>query len=233
MQEREISYNVGTKDISNGLVDFEILSSTDYFILLKAPTNANLTLKLNSNTNQPIPLKEGFQVEFKNVGKLYLSCDAVEGESIVWGQSDGNLIIKPNPTINAIDTVTEIHQFNDILLTQLDKIINPYITETLLNLDFIGDNSAVNILSINNCDFDSLECIFSAIDLNYSISSINVGINGVLCFRQTVTYGSYDGYYKGHSPFTNPTFKDLKGKNIVISATGHICCNILKLTKKV
>lgn len=167
MQDREISYNVGTKDISNGLVDFEILSSTDYFILLKAPTNANLTLKLNSNTNQPIPLKEGFQVEFKNVGKLYLSCDAVEGESIVWGQSDGNLIIKPNPTINAIDTVTEIHQFNDILLNQLDKITNPYIFE---NVNIRHTDTATPVL------LETLQC--DMIEINICAGGYAFGQGG-------------------------------------------------------
>lgn len=150
----DIFYNIAKKDISNGLKNFEISSAQDYFILLEAPTNANITVRLNSVTAHEIPIKENWQFESADVNKMYISCDPIEGGFIKYGQADGNLIIRPNPTINKIDL---INSFGAEIVSQLDKIINPYeffeslsgstnanVSTTMLNLTLDCDKVILN-----------------------------------------------------------------------------------------
>lgn len=122
-------YNVGSADISQGLQDFEISSGQDYFILLSAPSNANIHIRLNENTAPQIPIKEHWQFKSADVKKVFISADAISGESIKWGQADGNLEITTNPTINQIGSIS---QMGSTFLEQMDKIVNPYQMPTII-----------------------------------------------------------------------------------------------------
>lgn len=149
-----IFYNVATIDISSGLVDHEISSGQDYFILLDAPTNANVTVKLNENTAPAIPIKEYWQFKSKDVQNIYLSCDAVSGESIKYGQADGNLEITTNPVINSIDTITSLTDVG-ASATNLDKIINPYEAPVITIADNTSSTSA-DMINISSLDCDKI-----------------------------------------------------------------------------
>ena len=123
---KNVFYNVARQDITNGLTDFEISSGQDYFILLKAPANANVKVRLNSNTAPQIPIYEFWQFKSADVEKIYLSADAINGEYIEYGQADGNVEITTNPQIGSIDSLASVDSFGVNLLNSLDKIINPY-----------------------------------------------------------------------------------------------------------
>lgn len=211
----DIFYNVGTQDISNGLRDFEISSSQDYFIILKAPTNANITIKLNSNDNHEIPLKDGWQISSKDVGKMYLSCDAIEGESITYGQSDGNLIITPNPTINAIDTITYLNNLGTNVINQLEKIVNPY---TLISDEKLYLNTQANT-TIFNAMLDCDKFIFDySFALHYPVFyGLHIFINDTI----VKTYGHYNsGQPQTTSNEIHFELEQARGKSIRIEVLG-------------
>lgn len=136
-------YNVGRQSLDDGLDDFQIIAGFDYIIILEAPSNANIQLRLHSITNPQIPLFAGWQLEVKAGTEMFLSCDAVAGGVIKYGQADGNLKIQPNPTINVIDKITEVGGFSDALLLALGKTIHP--------LDFKRSyRGQGNLSSVNN-----------------------------------------------------------------------------------
>lgn len=226
---KDIFYNVAIQDISNGLKNFEISSAQDYFILLEAPTNANITVRLNSVTAHEIPIKENWQFESADVNKMFISCDPIEGAYIKYGQADGNLIIRPNPTINKIDTITNIDNFNDNLLTQLDKIINPYTKELLLNYSF-SNNTGTYIYSTLSADYDTVEGIISLNDSSGFISVFEAYIDDVRVYAQMVAHNQ--PAYKADNGNFKIKFSHLRGKKVHFFVNGGGALQIEKLTLK-
>jgi hypothetical protein len=228
--QKEVFYNIAQQNITEGLKDFEISSSQDYFIMLEAPTNANIRVKLNSVTAHEIPIKENWQFSSKDVNKMYLSCDPVEGAIIKYGQADGNLEIKPNPTINKIDLITNIGNFESPLLSQLDKIINPYDSIELLNGQIII-SSATDIININSCDFDNLEGIISCVDDGNSASLAVIFINGAGVYAQSIFFNATAN--RANNANQSILLQNLRGKSLRIQAQGNILFHLNKKTKKV
>lgn len=168
-------YNVGSADISQGLQDFEISSGQDYFILLSAPSNANVQIRLNENTAPQIPIKEHWQFKSADVKKIYISCEPIAGEIIKWGQADGNLEITTNPTINQIDTISTM---GVTFAEQMDKIINPYDTLNPSILSAISNASG----SLTTMIDTSLDCDKIIINLKGGIipENDNSASNGLM-----------------------------------------------------
>jgi len=156
-------YNVGSADISDGLIDYEISSGQDYFILLSAPSNANIQIRLNENTAPLIPIKEHWQFKSADVKKIFISSDAIAGGIIKWGQADGNLEITTNPTINQIDTIS---QMGVTFAEQMDKIVNPYDLENIEILQ--GNSNVASRTTVLNTVLDCDKIVFS---LNGGISA--------------------------------------------------------------
>lgn len=167
---KEIPYNVVDHGITNALVDLEVTQDMDYFILWDAPTNANVTVKLNSKTAKPIKLKVNNGFMAKNVSKIYVSADSVAGETIQIVQSDDvdGFELITSPTLDAIDTITTL---NDIgaSATNLDKIINPYNEPTYTE----GSSSAAADTLVLN---ETLTCDKIIIDV---LTKYNVTTAGV------------------------------------------------------
>lgn len=97
-------------DISNGLTDHEI-GAGEYIILTKGPTGANVTVKANDSFKAGWPLKVGHSLRGKKeIRKIFVSCDAVAGESITLHQADSNddfELTTPPSTVD-VDTITKI-----------------------------------------------------------------------------------------------------------------------------
>ncbi len=160
-----ISYNVFDLDISNGLHNFPISAGRNYLILLDAPFDANVRVKLNDNNADDIPIKKDFAIEMKGNTEIYISADAIPDAKIKIGQSSNaeDFHIVTSASLHSI-----ISNFGTDALTQLDKIINPYRlsgtiqaaadynTETsLLNLVLDCDKIVLNLTRSSNASIKS------------------------------------------------------------------------------
>lgn len=166
-------YNIFNLNIHNGLKDHQIANGMDYLILLSVPTNANVTVKIDDINASEIPLRENYALVSKKVDKLYINCNAVENENIKLGQSDTvedfQLITSPTindiESINIINNVEKVKDFDNALLSKFDKIVNPYETAVLTPF-WVHSNSRVTVLEkVLNCDkiiIDYIGAIFTA-----------------------------------------------------------------------
>lgn len=103
-----INYNVVPLDITNGLNNREIASSFNYLMLLEAPSNANVRIRLNDNTADEIPLKANSSIQVSEVTKIFISADSVIDGRILIGQANTNqLKINPTPNIARIEEIAE------------------------------------------------------------------------------------------------------------------------------
>lgn len=170
----ELFYNVGKQNITNGLKNLEISSGQDYFILLDAPDDANITIRINNEFAPEIPIKVGYQVKSTNVSKIFLSCDSVLNGVITYGQADGNLVILPNPNVKNIESISKI---NDKFAPKavMSQTINAgaYFDLDISNLEQIRfiSNDFVNVdLFSNGIKYEMLEDII--ILRNLAVNSI-------------------------------------------------------------
>lgn len=76
------AYNIITLDISNGLEKYECGTGGGYIVLISADPRANVSIALNDNDADDIPVKPYHGITASNVTKLYVSCNAVLGEKI-------------------------------------------------------------------------------------------------------------------------------------------------------
>ena len=145
-----IAYNVFDLDISNGLHNFPVASGKNYFILLDAPFNANVRVKLDDNSADDIPLQKDFAIEMRGNTEIYVSADAVPGAKIKIGQSSSvqDFHIITSPSLHSV-----IANFGADALKQLDKIVNPYRLSGTIQGDTSLSGSIVSLYSmVLDCD---------------------------------------------------------------------------------
>lgn len=185
-----IDYNVFNLSLNNGLENHAISSGKDYIILLKAPVNANVRVRLNSNQGDLIPLKENYAIKASNVKEIFISADIVENQVITIGQSnsvDGFEIITA-PTINSIEEIGKIKIIEDIFapknsFSQTITSGNFYELNTNILKQvrfFSSDELGVDILS-NGIKYPMIEDLINLRNLDTNVkfyndtaSSINV-----------------------------------------------------------
>lgn len=153
-----VNYNIIPLDISDGLDNHSISAGKTYLILLSAPSGANVKIRLDSNEADQIPLDTNYGIKFDKATQIYVSADAVAGESISIGVSDtsvGDFEVFPSPTVDQIDTIGEVTTLAGIstaLNTALDKIINPYNPPTIIK----GETNSSSLTTLHsatlNCD---------------------------------------------------------------------------------
>lgn len=220
-------YNVGSKSIDSELRDYEISSGQDYFILLSAPSNANVRIRLNENTAPQIPIKEFWQFKSKDVTRIYISADAVAGGSITWGQADGNLEIITNPTIDAIDS---IGQMGITYAEQLDKVTNPYDMANSTRERYNMTASSTMGYALNstlNCDAVMISIAAGPLNAT-STSKGEVSIDG--CRVLT----SHCNMNNGLIAYPPPTlFEGVRGKSILIYGGHGMYCTVQEINYKV
>ena len=226
-----IDYNVFNLSLNNGLENHAISSGKDYIILLKAPVNANVKVRLNSNQGDLIPLKENYAIKASNVKEIFITADIVENEVITIGQSnsvDGFEIITA-PTINSIEEigilkeVQKVSSFDNTLLTQLDKIINPYEYSGLISGSFNGNTSLFEVLNIIiPCDkiIVNLQAPF---DFNSGKGVDARGLIYLFLDNEVITLADANTYspnYSSNNKLTNFVIEGCKGKNLVLKGVG-------------
>ncbi len=145
-----ISYNVFDLDISNGLHNFPISAGRNYLILLDAPFDANVRVKLNDNNADDIPIKKDFAIEMSGNTEIYISADPIPGAKIKIGQSSS---AKDFHIITSASLHSIISNFGTDALTQLDRIINPYRLSGTIQGDTSLNGSVVSLFNmILDCD---------------------------------------------------------------------------------
>jgi hypothetical protein len=104
------NYNIFKLSIDNGLKSLQVGTAGDYILLLSAPALANVSIQLNENTADKIPLKAYHAINAKDTDTIFVSADAVAGETITLAQAptSGDFqMITPASDVN-IGTVTKI-----------------------------------------------------------------------------------------------------------------------------
>ncbi|WP_345984321.1 hypothetical protein WCX49_06700 [Sulfurimonas sp. HSL-1656] len=130
-------YIIIPKSITNGLKDVEIGTAGGYLVVLDAPALANITVKLNDQNNDPIPLEKFQGIEAKGVTKVFVSADAVAGGIIKLAQAktaeDFRILTQISQVDinslggydqNALDQLTAA--FSASLPAVLDKVVDKY-----------------------------------------------------------------------------------------------------------
>ncbi len=161
-----ISYNVFDLDISNGLHNFPISSGRNYLILLDAPFDANVRVKLNDNNADDIPIKKDFAIEMKGNTEIYISADAIPDAKIKIGQSSNaeDFHIVTSASLHSV-----IANFGTDALNQLDKIINPY----RLSGTIQGDTSLnLSVVSLFNMVLDCDKIVLTLVRDNKKFQNI-------------------------------------------------------------
>ena len=175
-----IAYNVFDLDISNGLHNFPVASGKNYFILLDAPFNANVRVKLDDNSADDIPLQKDFAIEMRGNTEIYVSADAVPGAKIKIGQSSSvqDFHIITSPSLHSV-----IANFGADALKQLDKIVNPYrLSGTIQgSSEYNSETSLLNL--VLDCDKIVLNLSRSGVaGSGISIVDSIVGRHGIYAF---------------------------------------------------
>ena len=221
-----MNYNIVPLSISNGLDNKKIAGSFDYIILLKAPTNANVRVRLNENTASEIPLNNNFAISAKDVTEILISADAVENEAILIGQSDRieNFQILTAPvveqieTVNKVNEVSKVNEFSTELLTVLDKIQNPYDTNNIVIVSGNAANTSTATIYQEILDCDKI--IVSLIGaLTYSGNGAHKA--GVIMLYIDGAMVAMDGGWNGSGGLANIngteyTFENMRGKQLAI-----------------
>ncbi|PLY11385.1 MAG: hypothetical protein C0626_02105 [Arcobacter sp.] len=186
-------YNMVPLSINNGLDNKKIAGSFDYIILMKAPANANVRIRLNDNTASEIPLNVNFAISAKDVTEIFVSADVVEDGAILIGQSDTieNFQILTSPVVSQIDTigsVAEVTGFSSALLTALDKISNPYDFKEIIKGNY--NLSPFSTLLDTTLDCDRVDIILSSSNLGHSTvayTSIYCEIDGAVVAKELIS----------------------------------------------
>jgi hypothetical protein len=122
----DLYYQVIEKDITNGLKNeqVDILGDGNYIILQYAPSNANVRIRINSNFNASILLRANSGIEAKGIKKIYVECDAVEGEKITFihSKSSEELRYIP-PTFGKLDIGT-VDAIKKVEVVEIVNLIN-------------------------------------------------------------------------------------------------------------
>ena len=106
------NYNIVRLPLDDGIKN-QAIGGRDYLIVLEAPSRCNLTIKINDNTADEIPLKENYSLSGKNVRDIIINADAVAGGVLMLGQAktEADFSIKTSPSLEFSDDVLNSLRF--------------------------------------------------------------------------------------------------------------------------
>lgn len=184
-----------------------------YIRLLSGPTGANVKIHLNDKNADGIPLKTYHAIEASDINNVFISCNAVPGETIKIVQAKTSKdfrMITPASDVN----IENIGGYESNALAQLDKIMNPYQAEVLTSFAVVSAINTTLFSKVLTCD---------KIEVNFNSGGVakgNIGdlylvIDGATVFRQ---YRINDAIYSGEYSFPNEkaVFENVKGKTVTI-----------------
>lgn len=163
-----INYNIVPLDIKNGLKNHEIASGFNYLILLEAPSNANVTIKINDNTADEIPLKENGSIKVKNATRIYISCDSVYDGRLLIGQAQStDLLITPPANIGKI---SEISDFGVEAKTLLQFLPTDSFKQTINNNSFL-EMDITKVKALKHISNGNLEIEINSNGVKYPLNA--------------------------------------------------------------
>lgn len=106
------NYNIVRLPLDDGLKNHAI-GGRDYLIVLESPSKCNLTVKINDNTADEIPLKENYSLTSKDVRDIIINADAVAGGVLMLGQAktETDFNIKTSPSLEFSDDILNSLRF--------------------------------------------------------------------------------------------------------------------------
>jgi len=136
-----VNYNIINKSINLGLHQ-EPIGNGGYIKLLEAPTSADVLIHLNDKNADGIPLKAYHSIEADNIERVYISCNAVNGETIRIAQAKTSKEFKIITPVTDI-AVDEIGGYSANALSLIDKVFNPF--ENIPNIYHAQSDSSVYV----------------------------------------------------------------------------------------
>jgi len=179
----DINYNIVRKSINDGL-NKEPIGNGGYIKLLEAPTSAEVLIHLNEQNTDGIPLKAYHSIEADGIERVYISCNAVVGETIQIAQAKSSNELKIITPVSDI-AVEEIGGYSATALSLLDKTINPY---ELTNTTHGASTSAALVTLLEKTlSCDKIKINFSILGnfadgyyfIRFSLDGVNIGSVGV------------------------------------------------------
>ena len=122
---RTKNYNIIPLSIDNGLNAVQVGTAGGYIRLLEAPAAANVFIHLNESNADPIPLKVYHAIEATDIERIFVTCNAVPGETIKIVQANKAEDFKMITPASDVK-LQSLGSYESVALEQLDKIINPY-----------------------------------------------------------------------------------------------------------
>lgn len=210
----------------------EFICEAQYFRVHKCPPEVDLLVYVGNKTNDPLIMTEGDEFTVKSMSEIFISSTAhINGVMQFIGSSSDEIDFNLSPTMKFendvqialmnqdVNNVSLISAFSQTLLDSLDKIANPYTTDDFI-LAYPPRSSIYTDLFNGVCDFDSVKLLTTCIDDSIAPTMIFIFIDGVRVDYQTVRYN--DEILKGQVPYKERTYKNLRGKTLLIQYQGYI-----------
>ncbi len=201
------NYNVMTLSINEALNHVPFGTGGGYIKLLKAPTSANVLIHLNDSNADGIPLKAYHEIEASNIDKVFISCNAVDGETIEIVQAKTSKDFKMITPVSDI-AVDEIGGYSATALALLDKVIKPYNIPTLSIAQ--TNNSGITTLLNKTLTSDKI-----LINLSYGNGDGGQYQSGIVAKLDGVLVCGQLAYASGLTN-SKTTLEDIKGKTLTI-----------------
>lgn len=119
------NYNVIPLSIDKGLDGVQVGTAGGYIRLLEAPATAEVFIHLNDKQADGIPLKVYHAIEATDIERIFVTCNAIPGETIKIVQANTAEDFKMVTPASDVK-LSALGSYESVALDQLDKIINPY-----------------------------------------------------------------------------------------------------------
>ena len=211
---RTKNYNLIPLSIDQGLNRVPIGTAGGYIRLLEAPADANVQIHLNEQNADGIPLKTYHAIEATNIEKVFVSCNAIAGESITVVQANTAKDFKMVTPASDVK-LSSLGSYESVALDQLDKLINPYI-HTKLNSGTASNSSATTIFSKTlSCDMIKVYLTGAFVKVGsggFQNGSASLFVDGI----EILSSGGYNGTSGCGTSYIK--LEDIKGKTIEIKS---------------
>lgn len=173
------NYNVIPLSIDKGLDGVQVGTAGGYIRLLEAPATAEVFIHLNDKQADGIPLKVYHAIEATDIERIFVTCNAIPGETIKIVQANTAENFKMVTPASDVK-LSALGSYESVALDQLDKIINPYVLDTVSAGTNNNTTEAVFLSKTTTADKLRVRLIASSqsISFLYSNSKIRIEING-------------------------------------------------------
>jgi len=207
------NYNIIPLSIDKALDRYPIGTAGGYIRLLDAPSAANVKIHLNDSNADGIPLKPYHAIEASDIDKIYISCDAVPGETVTIVQAataNDFRMITPASDVK----LSSLEAYESLALSQLDKIINPYIIQATTSDVCTTDDETTYLKKTLTSDKIKISSTISITGHTNHYMLVKFFLDGILIFHE---YGHYDDNLRMSIKEVQKEFLNVKGKELEIT----------------